>query len=261
MLKLMKYEFFKWRTTLLALLVGLVALEIGFIAGEKLNKTGLMSVCLGLISMLAFAAFVYLLIAGIAGYSQELREKSGYLVFMTPVRTMGVVLSKLLFIALTALVAMALFGGAAYLDFKHLIGRLNLDARALEQVNMLLRFGLNANATVQQIVQTAIFLGCTVLIEVMLTLCTGYLAVTLSATLMQNKKGLWRGLVSLVIFVALTWGSSWITQKLLYDRVNIVNANADILRDLLLWASLLNFAFCAAFTFASAWLLKHKVNL
>ncbi|MBQ3479492.1 MAG: hypothetical protein IJH25_15140, partial [Clostridia bacterium] len=79
MLKLMKYEFRKWRVTLLALLAGLAGLELGFIAGVKLEKPQLMIVCLSLIMLLTFAAFAYLVIAGIAGYSQELREKCGYL--------------------------------------------------------------------------------------------------------------------------------------------------------------------------------------
>jgi len=261
MLKLMKYEFRKWRTTLLALLAGLAALEVGFIVGQKLDKGSLMWTCLGMITVLAFAAFAYLLIAGIAGYSQELREKSGYLIFMTPVRTLSIVLSKLLFVALAGLVAMALFGTAAYFDFKYVIEMADLDANTLNQVNMLLRFGLNASATVQQIVQMAIFTGFTVLIEVLLTLCTGYLAVTLSATLMQNKKGFLRVLVSFALFVALSWGANWVTQKILYDRVATLSATQSELVGILGWSALLNFAFCAVFVAASTWLLEHKVNL
>ena len=38
MLKLMKYEFRKWRTTLLALAAGLAGLQIGFVAGLKLER-------------------------------------------------------------------------------------------------------------------------------------------------------------------------------------------------------------------------------
>ena len=57
MLKLMKYEFRKWRTTLLALLAGLAALEVGFIVGLKLDKPTLMTVCLSLIAFLTFATY------------------------------------------------------------------------------------------------------------------------------------------------------------------------------------------------------------
>ena len=205
MFKLMKYEFRKWRTTLLALVAGLAALEIGFVAGRAMNKTGLMTVCLVLISILTFAAFAYLVIAGIASYSLELRDKSGFLIFMTPVRPIGIVLSKLVFIALAALAAMALFGTAAYLDFRFLIRRLDLDPETLDQLNMLLRFGLKSNATVQQILQMVGFFAVTSLVQILLTMCTAYLSITLSATLLQNKKGFLRGLISFALFVALSW--------------------------------------------------------
>ena len=260
MLKLIKYEFRKWRTALLAMVAGLIALEVGFIAGLALEKTGLMSVCLVLIAILTFASFACIVIAGIASYSQDLRQKSGYLLFMVPVPTLGVVLSKLLFIAVTALAATAMFGAASYFDFRHLIYKLDVDPQTLDQLNMVLRFGLKTNATVQQVVQMAGFFAVTILLEVLMTMCTAYLSITLSATLLQNKKGFLRGLISLALFVALTWGSSWIAQKLFYGGVEI-DTSFSQMRSALGWSCLVNFAFCAIFTGASAWLLDHKVNL
>ena len=260
MLKLMKYEFRKWRVTLLALLVGLVGLELGFIAGVKLEKPQLMAVCLSLIMLLTFAAFAYLVIAGIAGYSQELREKCGYLIFMAPVRSISIVLSKLLFIALVALAATALFGAAGWLDARYLLSKANLDAQTLDSLNAILRFGLKTDATVQQILQMAGFSAASVLLELLLTMCTAYLAITLSATLLQNKKGFLKGLISIVLFVVLSWGSSWLAQKLLYERVALGTTLEEV-RATLGWSLLLNFALCALFAGVSAWLLDHKVDL
>ena len=260
MLKLMKYEFRKWRTTLLALLGGLVALEVGFIVGLKLDRPTLMTVCLSLIGLLTFAAFAYLTIAGIAGYSQELREKSGYLVFMAPVQPISIVLSKLLFIALVSLASTALFGAAGYLDFRALLGKLNLDAQTMDSMNALLRFGLKTDATVQQILQMASFVAVSVMLEVLLTMCTAYLAITLSATLLQNKKGFLKGLISIVLFVALSWGSSWLAQKLLYTRIEF-GAEIDEFKRTLGLSLLLNFGLCALFAGVSAWLLDKKVDM
>ena len=260
MLKLMKYEFRKWRVTLLALLAGLAGLELGFIAGVKLEKPQLMIVCLSLIMVLTFAAFAYLVIAGIAGYSQELREKCGYLIFMAPVRSISIVLSKLLFIALVALAATALFGTAGWLDARYLLARSHLDAQTLDSLNAMLRFGLKTDATVQQILQMAGFSAASVLLEVLLTMCTAYLAITLSATLLQNKKGFLRGLISVVLFVALSWGSGWLAQKLLYNKVAI-DATFEQMRGVIGWSLLLNAVLCALFVAASAWLLDRKVNL
>ena len=260
MFKLMKYEFRKLSTTLLAMLGALAALEVGFIAGVKLDKNGLTAVCVTLISILVFVVYAYIILAGMASYSRELKEKSGYLTFMTPVSPLGIVLSRLIFTALISLAATAIFGLVAYLDIRYLLDRAHLSRDVLNQLNMLLRFGLNANADFFQILRVALFYTLTVLIEIMLTMCSAYLAITLSATMLQNKKGFVRALVSLVLFGLLTWGGNWVSQKLFYDGVSM-SASFEEMRGVLAWSALFNAALCAVFTAASAWLLDKKVNL
>ena len=260
MFKLMKYEFRKLRNTLLVLLGALAALEVAFLVGTGMNKNGLVAISLTLISILVFVVYAYIILAGMASYSRELKEKSGYLIFMTPVRTVGVVLSKLLFTMLASLVVTALFGAAAYLDIRYLVSRMHIDPDILNQINLMLRFGLNANASVMQIVRMAGFYTLTVLLEVMLTMCSAYLAITLSATLLQNKKGFLRALISLVLFLALTWGGNWLAQKLFYEHVAVTASFADM-TGAIAKSLVLNLCLSAAFVAASAWLLEHKVNL
>lgn len=261
MLKLMKYEFRKLRTTLLCLLGALVALEVLFVVGINADKGNLVGISLALLSLLAFLVYAYIILAGMASYSRELKEKSGYLIFMAPVSPLGVVLSKLLFTALAALAATALFGLAAYLDYAHLMRRLNVDETLVDQINYFLRMATgNAGLSVRGIGSMALFTTATILIEVLLTMCTAYLAITLSATLLQNKKGFLRGLISLALFLALTWGCNWLAQKLLYDRVEI-DATLSQLTATLGWSFLLNAVLCALFAGVSAWLLDRKVNL
>ena len=261
MLKLMKYEFRKLRTALLAMLGLLIVLEIGFLIGVNGEKPDWTAVCLGAISILVFVMYAYILLAGMASYSRELKEKSGYLIFMTPVKPIGIVLSKLLFTAVAAIAATCVFGATAYFDYRMLFDRLDIDPKMLEQINMVLRFGLNANASVQQILLRAAYFTGTVLIEVLLTMCTAYLAITLSATLLQNKKGFLRALISLVLFAALSWGSGKLTQLLLYSRVNDVSATLREYMRTLGLSALLNAALCAVFASIAAWLLDKKVNL
>ena len=261
MLKLMKYEFRKTRAMLLILLGVLAALEISFFVGTRMEKPTLTAVSIVLLSTLVFAAYAYILVAGVVSYSRELKDKSGYLIFLVPVRPLGIVLSKLVFTALAALAATAVFGTVAWLDLRHLIVRLDLDPNFIGQMDLLLRFGLRAGVGVGQILRTAGFVGLSVLIEVMLTMCTAYLAITLSATLLQNKKGFLRGLISLALFVGLTWGSAWLTQKLIYDRAAGVFDTVQQLFTMLGWSLLLNTVLGAAFAAASAWLLDKKVNL
>ena len=260
MLKLMKYEFRKLRTTLLALLGVLAALEIGFLVGVAQEKNSLTAISVILLMVLTFVVYAYIILAGMASYSRELKEKSGYLIFMTPVSPLGVVLSKLLFTALAALVTTAIFSAVAWLDIRHLMNQLHLGKEELEQVNLILRFGLNANADIWQILRVIGYYAGTILIEVMLTMCTAYLAITLSATLLQNKKGFLKGLISIVLFVALSWGSSWLAQKLLYTRIEF-GAEIDEFKRTLGLSLLLNFGLCALFAGVSAWLLDKKVDL
>ena len=261
MFKLMKYEFRKLRNALLIMLGTLAALEIGFIAGNMTKKSGMMETCLILIVILTFVVFAYIILAGMASYSRELKEKSGYLIFMTPVRPIGVVLSKLLFTAIAALVAGALFGAAVYFDIRYLVNRMNLDKETIEQINLILRFGLNANADLFQIARRVGFVALTVLIYMMVTMCTAYLAITVSATLLQNKRGFLRALVSLGVFIALTRVSGWLSQRLVYDSVRDADITMRLFLRTLGWSMLLNGSLGAIYAGVSAWLLGHKVNL
>ena len=260
MLKLMKYEFRKLRATLLILLGSAAALEVGFLAGQAMRKNTMMTVCLGLITFLTFLVYAYILLAGMASYSRELKEKSGYLIFMTPVTPLGVVVSKLLFTALAAIAATLLFGSIAYIDYRMLIRRIHIDSRITQQINAILRFGLKADAGIEQILGMAAFYTVSVLVEILSTMCTAYLAITLSATLLQNKKGFLRALISLVLFVALNWGIGWLTQKLVYNRVAVDTPFSQMTGPLAISVGM-NAVFCALFAGASAWLLDRKVNL
>ena len=261
MLKLMKYEFRKMRTTLLVMLAALVALEAGFLIGDRIDDYRVAGVSLGLLTALVFAVYMYILIAGIVSYSRELNDKSGYLTFMTPVSPMGVVASKLLFTVLAALAATALFGAATYYDYSRMFGRLDLGEDAYRQLDFtftLFTGNMGGNYTLTRVVLTLAFEVGTVLIEILLLMCTAYLAITLSATLLHNKKGFVRVLVSILFFVAL----NFITGKVggLATSDTLPSTTAELLRLLGVQAAI-DFAFAAVFAGASAWLLDRKVNL
>ena len=139
MLKLMKYEFRKLRMVLLIMLIALVVLEIGFVAGYHFEKPDVFGVCIALITILTFAVYGYILVSGVAGYYRELSNRTGYMIFMTPRRSIEIVLSKILFTLLAAIAATLVFGAAAYLDYRFLVNGLNVDASVIKQANMALR--------------------------------------------------------------------------------------------------------------------------
>ena len=261
MLKLMKYELRKMRTILLAMLVALIALEAGFLIGDMLDKDDLATVCQVLLTFLVFAVYVYILVAGIVSYSRELNDKSGYMIFMVPVSPMGIVVSKLLFTILAALVVTALFGGAVYYDYARLFQKLDLGEYSYQQMNMAFTMftgQMGGAVTLTKVILTIAFEAGTVLIGIILLMCTAYLAITLTATLLQNKKGILRILVSLALFVALNYVTSRVTGLVARD---VTPGTSSELVKMLGARAAVEFGFAAVFAGASAWLLDRKVSL
>ena len=261
MLKLMKYEFRKTRTTLLIMLAALVALEAGFLVGNSADNDRLTGVCLGVLTALVFAVYIYILISGIVSYARELNDKTGYMTFMVPVSPMGVVASKLLFTILAALVATALFGAAVYYDYATIFGRLDLGEDAYNQLSFAFQMftgGMGAGVSLTRVILTLGFEAGTVLIEIILVMCTAFLAVTLSATLLQNKKGFLRWAASIVLFFALNWVTGKVSGTVIRDIEPETTAQ---LLSLLGMQAAVHFAFAAVFAGATAWLLDRKVSL
>ena len=261
MLKLMKYEFRKMRTTLLIMLAALAALEAGYVIGDKLHDYRVVGVSLGLLTALVFAVYVYILIAGIVSYSRELNDKTGYMTFMTPVSPLGVVSSKLLFTILAAVAATALFGGAVYLNYAHQFSQIDLGEDVYKQLDFtftLFTGSMGGNVSLTRVILTLAFEAGTVLIEILLLMCTAYLAITLSATLLYNKKGFVRVLVSFLLFAALNFVTGRVGGLVVRDAMP--ETTAELLRMLGAQAAI-DFAFAAVFAGAAAWLLDRKVNL
>ena len=260
MLKLMKYEFRKTRTVLVVLLIAFAALQLGFVAGIRADRPRLYIPASMLTAFLVYGAYVYILLSGIVSYSRELRDRTGYLVFLVPVHPFGVVLSKLLFTLLAAVAATAVFGAGAYLDYVGLFRRLSIDPALLQKIDLSMFLPMvGESLPLGQIAMMALTVLATLLIRLMTTACTAFLAITLSATLMQNRKGFLRGLLSFLFFFLLVWGAQALEDALLGPLTRAASMSAMLRR---LGASLaVNLAFCGLFAWLSAWLLDRRVNL
>ena len=261
MLKLMKYEFRKTRTTLLIMLAALVALEIGFLVGDRMKSYRLVGVSLGLLTGLVFAVYVYILISGIVSYNRELNDRTGYLTFMMPVSPMGIVASKLLYTVLAALAVTALFGAAAYYDYSRLFERVDIGADAYRQLDFTFTMftgSMGGNVSLTRVLLTVGFEIGTVTIGIILALCTAYLAITLSATLLQNRRGFLRHLLSFLLFIGLNWFTSWVSGRVISDTLP---ESTPMLMRMLGIRAAIEFAFAAVFAGVSALLLDRKVSL
>ena len=257
MFKLMKYEFMKMRVTLLVMLLALVGLEIGFIAGNQLGRDDMVGVSIALLVMLVFAVYLYILIAGLVSYSRELNDKTGYMTFMTPVSPAGVVASKLLFVMLAALVAAALFGWAAYYDLAFLIRRANIDPELYRQADSMFKFAARGGS-LTGFLMNAGAMAAAVVIQILAVECTAYLAITLSATILQNRRGFVRGLLSFALFAALQYALTWA------GDMAVGEASAESAAELMAYlgkSAALNGAFSVVCAGAAAWLMDRRVSL
>lgn len=89
MLKLIKYELIKQKTSKVIIGAILALLEVAFLAGMLLGKEEIMAIAAGMLTFLASVTFVIVGLEEIITYYHDLRDKSGYMLFMTPYNVYG----------------------------------------------------------------------------------------------------------------------------------------------------------------------------
>lgn len=96
MLKLIKYELIKQKTSKVIIGAILALLEVAFLAGMLLGKEEIMAIAAGMLTFLASVTFVIVGLEEIITYYHDLRDKSGYMLFMTPYNVYEIMGSKIL---------------------------------------------------------------------------------------------------------------------------------------------------------------------
>lgn len=200
MFKLLKYELRKNRAALLVLLAVLAAIEIYFLASVRAGSDDdvIISVTLMVFAFFALAAAVFVL--GVSAYSGELKRKSSYLVFMTPHSTLAIVASKLLFTLAVGLLFAALATFLLIADMPVLTEYygewtgyyLLFDELLLQRGVSLSKIAMGVALTVTQL-----------FLEVLSIVAVAYFSITLSATILQNRKA--RGLLSFLFFALIVF--------------------------------------------------------
>ena len=85
MLKMMKYEYRRGIFPLLVVITALAAAELLFLIGIFAEKDLLTGLGITFLVLGGWASFMFVLIYGVIIYSQDLKNKTGYMVFMTPI--------------------------------------------------------------------------------------------------------------------------------------------------------------------------------
>ncbi len=254
MLKLVKYEFRKNLPMILTLLGVTAALEVYFFVSYLTDESGHLVASMFLLAVASFAVAAGVFAMGVASYSNELKRKTSYLVFMTPNSTLKVMCSKMLFTLLVGLVFMALLIVLAVVDFPIAWGYFDDYHGIYHMIDALLEQG---GISLTQLYLVVGFSLLNVTLEVLSAVGVAYLAVTLSATILQNKKG--RGAVSVLLFVGINIGLSRLVM-LYVDKAADFDNVWEMLRSA--WPSLVQGAVVTVGSVVlSARLLEKRVSL
>ena len=205
---LMKYEF---RKTLMIKLVilGITAVaEIVFLVGLALNRESVYFIGILLLSMASFASVLAIGIASVVILHRDMNTRQSYMLFMTPNSSYKILGAKVLENGLSILMTGVFFFLLAALDVSMLFARLHQLEQLWEMVTKFLR-SFNENLTVDT--PTLLVFTLEMLSSWISTVTAAYLAVTVSAALLNGKK--LNGLLSFVLLIALNILIGWIQQE------------------------------------------------
>lgn len=196
MLKLLKYEFRKSRTGLLVMLGIASALFAMAPLGKWIENETLLVLSPALLAFYALAAYIFVLAKGIGAYSSELKNRTGYLLLMTPHSPVTILYSKLIFTLFFALVMIGICILAMIGSGSILLGEIYEIKGFFNALKLMLA---DTGIQLTDIGYTMIFFLAEILGAVLFMVSIAYFSVTLSATLLSGKRG--RGFVSCLAFV------------------------------------------------------------
>ncbi len=253
MLRLMKYEY-RRNLAGIVVMLSVILLAQCYYLFSVLRKEPYMA--MGASMLLAFVASLSvlgMLIFSVALYSRELGTKASYLTFMTPNTMPKILGAKLIAALLLGAFFAAVITLLAIWDVRLMIASFpDLEiARELAE-----QFAQMMNMELSTIIANVVAVAIGFVVNFLAIVMVAYLAITLSATALQNRR--LKGLVSFALFVGLIvlleWGVAQYPEA--YYGDTLVRGLLDD------WPSYATFLAVIAGSFAlSAWLLEKKVSL
>jgi len=248
MLKLMKYEFRKQAMTKFIMLFLIAIIEAVFLISLVVNANqNLIMVTMVVMVFFTVIAIFFVSVESIFTFSNDLKTKASYMLFMTPHSSYTIIGSKLL----VAFITLFLTGMALLLinvgNFVLLGIRLDGFASVRDAIAMLLREVWNIEISFYDIFRILM----TTLISFATFITTAFISITISATVLADKR--FKGFVSFIIFIVLNLVFMSISNKILAT---------DIWSNSYYWISCgINFIFLVLTYFGTAWLLEKKISL
>ncbi len=198
--RLIKYEFRK--QLLSKLIVGLVilVLEVMFALGLFLEKASWLGLAMGLLIFVAFASLFYFSFESIVTYSNDLRTKHSYMLFLTPCNMFQIVGAKLLTTVIQIFVTGCAMAAIAIGDVFLICAKFGTVEELITGIKEFFQMLTGVEVRLAEVAYVLLMLLITWLVFVAMAM----FAITLSTTLLSNWK--FKGIVSVIIYFVLDWG-------------------------------------------------------
>lgn len=247
MFKLMKYEFRKQMLSKIIILITLAILECYFIYGIMAENETATGISIGLFTFIAIAATVFVSFECIITFSNDLKTKQSYMLFLTPNTSYTIVGAKVITAILQIILTSAAFVAIIIANVGFIAVRYDEVDAVIQGIQEMAKQLFGANLDLGYIISTFIFLVLNWVSVVMLAM----LAITLSSTFLANSK--LKGLVSVIIFFLLNFVLSKGYGFFLPDMV--IGQNDFFAADLAVLVVV------GLTYFATAWMLDKKVSV
>lgn len=250
--KLIKYELKKQMSS--KIIVGVLAIicQLAMIVGLIVNEPDWFAI--GFIGMmiLAFTALFYFSFETIVTYSNDLKTKQSYMLFLVPRNMYQVVGAKMITTILQIFVA-----GIAFMAI--LIGDLFLISAIdgeieefIELMKTILEILVGTNVDISMVV----YVICSMLVVWIEFILMAMLAITLSTTLFANKS--YKGVISFGIYIVfellLSKVADWVTNGVMLGETLEINVMAWIYIGIYAVAMVICFL-------ATTWILDKKISV
>ncbi len=258
MFRLSKYELRKNVIALLVLLAGLAALEIGYVFGVKSGKEQVALMCMAFLVLYAVVCYFAVFIFAITNYYREINSRTSYLVFMTPVSSLGIILSKMLTVLVLGIILAAVLGALGWLDMTLFLDHYS-EYQGMGEIISETMSSIGINTT--QLAASALFGIVVFLLSIFSTVAMLYFCITLAATILQSSK--LKFIVTVLLFAAGIYAKfrieGWVEKvcPMVYD--DSVNFLQVLIQS---WPyALVNLIELAIFMAVTTWLLDKKLSL
>lgn len=191
MLKLIKYEFRKQLFTKFIMLILVGLLQIYFFYGLFIGGEEKLSIAAVLFMLLSIGSILFVSFECILTYSNDLKTKCSYMLFMTPHSSYCIIGAKTLSAIFQIVLTSAAFVALGLVDFTMVVAKYDDLSKLLEYLSEMFQI----NVTVSDFV----LMMATIVVSWICIVLFAFLAITLSTTFLADKRG--KGIVSFLIFI------------------------------------------------------------